>query len=195
MGTPAPESEQVAVFKADLMHLSITEVIRKHISTGQPHAFSQVEYYELRSAVAKEFQLHPSSVVVVGSTRVGFSLNPKRRYQIVSPNSDIDVAIVSQERFDDFWERVFRYARADLAWSPNKFRARLFKGWIDPRYLPNTPTFEAAEQWVRFFDGLMRSRKFGPRRITARLYRSWDRLEAYQERSVLSCKLSPGSSS
>ncbi|MGA2232212.1 MAG: hypothetical protein ABSH22_15050, partial [Tepidisphaeraceae bacterium] len=169
------------------------DVIRKHISTGRPRAFSDHEYYELRSTVAAEFQLHPSSVVVVGSTRLGFSLSPERRYQIVQSDSDIDVAIVSQERFDDYWERVFLHSKSDLAWPTHKFRVRLFKGWIDPRFLPRTPAFEAAEKWVQFFDGLMRSRKYGRRRITARLYRSWDRLEAYQETSVLACKLSPRS--
>lgn len=193
MGNAAPDSDPIAVFKADLQALPIRDVVRKHISTGSPFAFSENEYYELRRTVAAEFRLHPTSVVVVGSTRVGFSLNPEHRYRPVQTSSDIDVAIVSQERFDDYWERVFQYAQENLAWRGGRFKTNLFRGWIDPRFLPNTPLFEAAETWVRFFDGLMRSRKYGRRRITARLYRSWDRLEAYQEPSVLACKLSPGS--
>jgi predicted nucleotidyltransferase len=190
MVTTASVADPVAVFQADLQTLPVKDVIRKHISTGPLHAFTDHEYYELRSTIAAEFELHPSSIVVVGSTRIGFSLNPKHRYQLVQESSDIDVAIVSQERFDDYWERVFQYSRADLAWKARTFKTNLFRGWIDPRYLPNTRTFESAEKWVRFFDGLMQSRKYGRRRITARLYRSWDRLEAYQEHAVMACKLS-----
>jgi predicted nucleotidyltransferase len=191
MGEPVSALDPIAVFRADLTTLSIKDLVRKHISTGTPRAFSEHEYFELRRVVASEFDLHPSSVVVVGSTRVGFSLNPKHRYRLVEPGSDIDVAIVSPERFDDYWDRVFDFAREDIAWSKSegkKFRNNLFNGWIDPRYLPNTPSFEPAERWVRFFDGLMQSQKYGRRQITARLYRTWDRLEAYQERSVIACK-------
>ena len=101
------------------------------------------------------------------------------------------MAIVSPERFDDYWDRVFDVARANVAWKKSdgyRFRQNLFNGWIDPRYLPNTPSFEPARKWVQFFDGLVNSRKYGLRQITARLYRTWDRLEAYQERSVIACK-------
>jgi hypothetical protein len=193
MGTTASGPDLVAVFQADLRELPVRDVIRKHISTGRPHAFTDHEYYELRSTVAAEFGLHPSSVVVVGSTRIGFSLDPKHRYRPVQVHSDIDIAIVSQDRFDDYWERVFQYSKADLAWQAKRFKDRLFMGWIDPRFLPNTPAFGAAKKWAEFFDGLMQSRKYGRRTITARLYRSWDRLEAYQEPSVMACKLSPRS--
>jgi len=187
--TTSGSKDFVDAFRADLLSLPVRDVIRKHISTGRPYAFSEGEYYGLRSTVANEFKLHPSSVIIVGSTRIGFSLNPKHRFKPVHANSDIDIAIVSQERFDDYWERVFQYSMANLAWEAGRFKNTLFKGWIDPRYLPNTPSFQEAQQWVRFFDGLMRSRQYGRRRITARLYRSWDRLETYQEQSVMACKL------
>ncbi|HZZ43136.1 MAG TPA: hypothetical protein VFE58_09370 [Tepidisphaeraceae bacterium] len=194
MGQVESELKLVARFKTDLGELPIKDVIRKHISTGQPVAFTSHEYYSLRSTIAAEFQLHPSAVVVVGSTRIGFSLAPEHRYRRVKSGSDIDVAIVSQERFDDYWERVFLYSKSNLAWPDKKrFKNNLFNGWIDPRFLPNTPTFEEALKWATFFDRLMESRKYGRRTITARLYRSWDRLEAYQEPSVLACKLKPGS--
>ncbi len=182
--------DPATTFKSDLNFMAIIEVVRKHISTGQPTAFSSDDYFNLRSTVAQEFRLHLSSVIVVGSTRMGFSLNPKHRYRQVTDRSDIDVAIVSQTRFDDYWDRVFECVNSDLAWEAKKFKNSLFNGWIDPRHLPNTSTFDAAHRWTQFFDSLMASRKYGRRRITARLYRSWSRLEAYQERAVRACKLS-----
>jgi hypothetical protein len=180
-------------FQEDLNKLPVKDVVRKHICTGQPYALSEDEYFELRRDVSEEFKLHPSAVIVVGSSRTGFSLSPDERYRELRPRSDIDVAIVSAERFDEYWELVFNYSRGDVAWSPTKFKNRLFSGWIDPRFLPNTDAFVAARRWSEFFDRLMQSSKYGRRTITARLYRSWDRLEAYQERAIRACKPVTGS--
>jgi uncharacterized C2H2 Zn-finger protein len=106
------------------------------------------------------------------------------------------LALVSAERFDDYWDRVFEYARSDAVWKTTKEYKRfvniLFNGWIDPRGLPSVRRFEQAKRWTSFFDGLMQSRRFGQRRISARLYRTWDRLEAYQEKAVRQCLIQPG---
>ena len=130
-------------------------------------------------------------MVLVGSCRTGFTLKPDKRWQPARPASDLDLALVSTDRFDDYWDKVFHYARSDLAWKKsheyNRFVSFLFDGWIDPRGLPPVRAFEQAREWVNFFDGLMRSRRFGTRRITARLYRTWERLECYQERMVRLC--------
>jgi hypothetical protein len=171
--------------------LDVRDFIRKHITTGMPVEVGPDDYYELRRMVAKEFGLHPSAVILVGSCRTGFSIRPKIRYRQARPASDLDVAMVSREQFDTYWDGVFDYARADAAWKQTrdykKFVSMLFNGWIDPRGLPQVRTFTQSQKWVAFFDKLMQSRRFGPRRITARLYRSWDRLESYQEIGICSC--------
>lgn len=183
--------QRVNVFCDDLVNLKTTEFIRKYITTGTPVMIAETDYFTLRNQIADEFSLHPSAVILVGSTRTGFSIKPKKRYLEARPNSDLDVAIVSPERFDDYWDRVFEYAESDAAWrrSPQyyAFRRSLFYGWIDPRDLPSVHTFEKARHWVSVFDALMQSRRFGTRRISARLYRNWSRLEAYQERAVRQC--------
>ncbi|HUY36829.1 MAG TPA: hypothetical protein VMV69_29185 [Pirellulales bacterium] len=171
------------------MHLN--EVIRKYITTGMPVAMTEDIYFGLRSTIAGEFDLHPSAVVLIGSSRTGFSIAPRKRYRAARPNSDLDVALVSSERFDHYWDEVFAYSATEGAWkrSPEyrHFVRMLFNGWIDPKGLPNVPRFERATRWTNFFDTLMQSRRFGPRRITARLYRTWSRLEAYQEKAVRKC--------
>jgi hypothetical protein len=184
-------TKTIELFKADLAALDVREVVRKHITTGTPVVLNADDYYELRRDVASHFGLHPNAVVLVGSCRMGFALKHERRWQSALPGSDLDLALVSADRFDDYWDRVFQYARSDLAWTRTRrfswFLRVLFRGWIDPRSLPTGPRFSEAKAWADFFDGLMRSRRFGPRRISARLYRSWDRLEAYQEIMVRSC--------
>ena len=182
---------RVRRFCSDLRTLKPNEVIRKHITTGMPVELAEEVYFALRNTIADEFELHPSEVIIVGSCRMGFSIAAKKRYRAAKPNSDLDVAMVSMERFDQYWDAVFAYSARDRAWkhSPRhgEFVRMLFDGWIDPRGLPNVPRFEQAARWSMFFDRLMQSRQFGPRRITARLYRTWSRLEAYQEKSVRQC--------
>ncbi|MDZ4783261.1 MAG: hypothetical protein SGJ19_23690 [Planctomycetia bacterium] len=179
---------RVERFRSDLSALRPSDVIRKYITTGSPVAITEDVYFALRSLVAGQFNLHPSAVVLVGSARTGFSIAPKKRYREARENSDLDVALVSSERFDQYWDDVFAYSTTDIAWersgSYRAFVRMLFSGWIDPRGLPNVPRFEHAARWTNFFDNLMQSRRFGPRRITARLYRTWSRLEAYQEKAV-----------
>ena len=63
----------------------------------------------------------------------------------------------------------------------------LFNGWIDPRGLPNVPRFEQATRWSSFFAGLMQSRDFGLRRISARCIAHGPDFEAYQEKAVRRC--------
>lgn len=183
---------RVDQFKTDLKILDTQQIVRKHITTGEPFAITSDQYYELRYAIANEFQLHPSEVILVGSCRTGFSIAPKKRYQPVRIHSDLDVALISAPRFDGYWESVFRFSKSTFAWPESdtcqRFKSSLFQGWIEPRRLPPSRVFEDAQQWVQFFNGLMQSRQFGLRKITARLYRTWDRLESYQEIAVRKCK-------
>jgi len=186
---------RVAAFQADLANAELRDVIRKHITTGDPVILDRDTYYQLRRAVADKFGLHPSSVILVGSCRTGFSLKPEKRYAPVSPSSDVDVAVVSPGLFDSYWDSVFQRSLGGGGWinsggnrGGKRFISDLFKGWITPRDLPNLPSFSDGRVWAEFFDGLIKQRTCGYRTISARLYRSWERLEAYQRIMVSHCR-------
>ena len=68
-------------FKEDLGFLSPIQIVRKHIIFGECCMLSQREYFDLRSEVADHFGLHPNEVLVVGSTKLGFSVAPNKRYR------------------------------------------------------------------------------------------------------------------
>jgi hypothetical protein len=192
MGSLSDEhTARIEQFRSDLKVLQPSDVIRKHITTGTPVFLTAELYFTLRSLIANHFKLYPGEVVLVGSSRTGFSIVPTKRYREATPSADLDVALISAERFDEYWDGVFAYSAIDRAWKRSteykRFVRMLFDGWIDPRGLPNVPRFEPAAQWSDFFDGLIRSRRFGLRRISARLYRTWSRLEAYQEIAVRKC--------
>ena len=187
-------------FRTDLGRPS-EEIVQKYILTGSPAALSEDEYFELRDTVARHFDIHPVEVVLVGSCRVGFTLweKPRKnrpRYSAVESGSDIDLAVVSPLLFDRLWDGVFEYARGDSAFvgtrAGDRLRRTLFQGWVDLRGLPPGQRLGWVSDWVRYFDGLSRDRHFGSRRTSARVYRDWKRLAAYQQIAVDACKKASG---
>jgi hypothetical protein len=187
---------RVEAFKSDLKATIPINVIQKHITTGDPAIIPGDVYFELRRRVAENFHLHPSEVVLVGSCRLGFTLKRNRktneRYRPARPTSDVDLAIVSSGQFDSYWDRVFFMVRKNRDWSLShgrKFTRDLFNGWITPSELPNLPQFADALAWTEYFAELTRLRICGLREVKPRLYRSWSRLEAYQEIMVNQCRI------
>jgi hypothetical protein len=185
--------ERVAAFKSDLLKMSIHDVIRKHITTGEPAAMAPDLYFELRSRVGSSFNVYPNAVVLVGSGRMGFSLkqkgDPAKRYHPFGSKSDYDVAIVSRALFDDYWDAVFDLVRnKDWPLTDGRHFARdLFSGWITPSELPSLRRFDHAKKWAELFADLTQSRRWGLAPIKGRLYRDWSRLEAYQTINVSLC--------
>jgi hypothetical protein len=187
---------RLAQYQQDLKYPA-NEVVHKHILTGAPAALDADDYFLLRNRVAKKFQVQPVEVVLVGSCRVGFTLVDKSkkgrpRYSPLHSGSDLDIAVVSAWLFDQLWQDVFLYSVTDRAFATSPeakmFRDTLFAGWIDPRGLPPANRFARSREWNQFFDQLSADRQYGNRRASARVYRSWDRLCAYQQKAVEQCQ-------
>jgi len=196
---PEPDAayhERLARFKGDLDKIGVRDVIWKHITTGPTAKINDDAYFELRHRIAQRFALHPSSVIIVGSCKLGFALKPKgegpgrARYEPAGDRNDVDVAIVSQSLFDSLWDTTFELIQRKWDWPLDHgrlFASDLFNGWISPFELPVSPTNPPVRKWKEFFEEQTRSRLCGYREIKGRLYRSWARLEAYQETMVSQC--------
>jgi hypothetical protein len=197
MESSDPEYDaRLRTFQVDLSRPS-EEIVQKHILTGSPVALTPDDYFALRHEVALYFCIQPVEVVLVGSCRIGFTLTDKPmknrpRFSRLQPGSDLDLVVVSAQLFDQLWDAVFDYSRTNSAFSRSpeatKFRNMLFRGWVDPRGMPPGRRFDLSNRWVQFFDGLGRDRRFGNRRASARVYRDWLRLAAYQQIAVDQCK-------
>src|SRR5437588_8129200 len=109
MAQVSDHDNRVHQFKEDLVSLDVRGVVRKHITTGAPVELSNSDYYSLRQIVGDQFEVHPSAVVLVGSCRTGFSLKAEQRYHQARPGSDLDIAIISPERFDEYWDKAYGY--------------------------------------------------------------------------------------
>src|SRR5438034_1758653 len=96
-------------FKSDLKNMSISTIVRRHITFGDCYVFENGKYFELKAEIADYFQIHPSEILLVGSAKLGFSIAPRKRYRHFGDQSDIDIAIVSTPLFEKIWQQVFEY--------------------------------------------------------------------------------------
>lgn len=198
--TDAEYNRRLTEFQSDLKQPA-AEVVQKHILTGAPAALTPDAYFLLRKRVADKFRVQAVEVLLVGSCRLGFSVvdKPKLgrpRYSPMRPDSDLDLVVVSTAAFDQLWQELFHYEAGNRGYAVTpeavKCRDNLFRGWIDPQGLPPVKQFARTRDWVQLFEQIGRDREYGNRRASARLYRSWDRLAAYQQVAVEQCKHNPG---
>lgn len=179
---------KIRSFQEELAVLTPVEMIRKHIIHGECAVMSMEQYFDLRSEIANKYEVHPNEVLVVGSSKLGFSVAPTKRYRHFTDTSDIDVVIVSSGLFDQMWKAVHHYWDHGGYWERSaQFKAYLFQGWIRPDKLPPAATFELANDWWQFFNYLSSTRKYSVYKVAGALYRDWYFLEAYQLRSVSAC--------
>ena len=182
--------DKIATFRSDLPRREVAELVQRYITTGDCATLSAGSYFELKAAVSRRFDVHPSEVLIVGSAKLGFSIAPDKRYRPFGEHSDIDVVICSGALFDAFWREVFDYWARGETWSGlTDFRKYLFRGWMRPDKLPPESSFARSQDWWEFFRTLVGSGDFGPYKISGALYKSWHFLESYQQDCVNACKL------
>lgn len=176
-------------FQQDLGTLTDDIVFQKYIVFGDSYILKPELYFELKHDISLELGVHSTQVILVGSAKLGFSIAPNKRYQHFRDESDLDVAVISQDLFDDLWSIAFDYWNISGDWyRGGNFRDYLFRGWVRPDYLP--PTVQYANEWFEYFRRLTASQKFGPFKISAGVYKSWQFLERYQEIAIAQCRQS-----
>ena len=128
--------------------------------------------------------------MVVGSTKLGFSLDPDTLYRPFCSESDIDVALVSSKLFDEIWRSGYDYKYSGQEWKKkehNKFIKYLFRGWIWIDMSPESPLIPLIDKGVKLFEKMTSSGMFGNHKISGALYQSYFFLENYQKRCIEHC--------
>ena len=147
----------------------------------------------IAESVAGHFGISKRSVVIVGSARLGFSISEKRtdagvkpRYRAFSAESDIDVAVIDGELFDEMWRRTFLgFISSNRYYDPSDTAQFMFKGWFRPDKLPYK--FPERNQWFDFFSRLSEPIHLSEMSINAGLYKSEEFLAAYQRIAFRQC--------
>ncbi|MEB3188930.1 MAG: hypothetical protein VKL42_01130 [Snowella sp.] len=182
-------------FKAKLNDLNgddeLIDFYRKYILHGTPYIFIEKEhdFYDFRKRIAQKFDISFYEIYVTGSAKLGFS---HHKDTIFSPESDIDIAIISEKLFNDIMEKI-RIFQMELRQSKRAIseKERLMYhtfleytaiGWIRPDKLPiSFQVRELKDDWFNFFDSLSYGKsEVGNYKVTAGIFRSYKHLEFYQ---------------
>jgi hypothetical protein len=155
----------------------------------------------IRVALSEKFNISPDSISVriVGSAKVGFALTEKRkkdgvvlpRYRLFSPESDIDVAVVSPPLFDLIWNELSTSSHrvTRLPWDSGLLGDYLVCGWLRPDHFPIRVRLRRCDDWWDLFRSLSSDLRYGRRKVRGGLFHSMEHIRRYQNRALNECAL------
>ena len=178
-------------FKRDLQDDSMSEsdILNKYIFSGDPCIFSDNVglYSRLKTKIACHFNIEVTKVHMVGSAKLGFSIAETKLWKLFDDDSDIDMVVISENVFDDFWKDLSDlntglYDRSEN--DENKFHSFLkyfFRGWIRPDFLPLA--HHKTQEWLDYFRSISYG-EFGTFKITGAVFKSEFFFRKYHERNI-----------
>lgn len=168
-----------------------TSFVEDHLFDCIPAVFmgNRAAYVSWKRDLAKNLEVDPACILVVGSAATGFSLNPSKNFKSFDENSDIDVAIISSHHFNAAWRYLrmekTRWLRIDertrIAWKEHMTRY-VYWGTIATDRLLGVLPF--GEQWLQACTKAAEKDPTKNREINLRLYSDYDALRAYQLNGV-----------
>jgi len=178
-------------FAAKLRTESHENIVDQYLFRGTPFAFrtSHASYDFLVELLANNLGLFADSITMVGSGRIGFTLDPDRFGAPFSVRSDLDVVVVSERMFDEAWFDMLRLGRKYLALEERVRRivkshreSYIYWGFVIPDRLPGV--VRLSTHWFSTFRVLSRYSQFARFEIKGRLYRTWEYARVHQLNSL-----------
>ncbi len=188
-------------FKEILRNEAIEAVVRDYVFQATPYVFrrERKSLDILRQHLCRRLDLNAENLIVVGSASLGFSLSPRKFPRRFFSGSDIDVVIVNAPLFDSIWLHVLgwnypqRNRLIDIDWEWAKERVNdIYWGRFAPDRISNDTRFNRlslptnliqlrriSTDWFNAFQSLSLYKEFASRKITGRLYRTWDHALLY----------------
>jgi hypothetical protein len=192
--------------KQDLVNgMDVERVFQKYVVDGPSYLFRVDPYsvddeYELRHEIAVATSTSINDVILVGSSKLGFSVKSEKfqkfddKYQksgINRDKSDIDIALVNRVHFEKVAEEIYHLSRhfdkswINEKWTTNQYYTQGFtlfheyskyftKGWLRPDFMPNE--YLAAATWPRTCE---KWRKRLDRTVSIGIYSNWTYLKHY----------------
>ena len=185
-------------FKEMILERPLQQLVEEYLFNGEVYALR--EWPEASSILEKhlcsKLRLESTDWAVVGSAKLGFSLDPHKFPRAFTDYSDIDVVVVNKELFDTVWHSVLRWhyphrheqlPKPDGDWMRDR-RQNLYWGCFLPDKIdypgitrPRTldPIKQVSTLWFAAFQSLSLFPQFAERKVNGRLYRTWDFAKLY----------------
>jgi len=184
---------------------SISSIVESHVLSGMPYAFrnNPDALTILKTHLTAGLGVRAEDITVVGSGRLGFSLNPNNFPRQFSDESDIDVIIVDTELFDKVWTTLLRWnyprrlslGKPDQGWASSR-RKDIYWGWFHPDKIgyeglsfPEALSHmrDLSTRWFDTFQSISQytdHQEIARREINGRLYRTWEHARYYHEEGL-----------
>ncbi|AUJ87190.1 MULTISPECIES: hypothetical protein [Enterococcus] len=187
--------------KSDVTELTSKEFYSKHILRSDNWYFEKVIGRDkedsirltddFKAIISQSLQISFHNISIVGSSKIGCSLAPisdfsNKLFRLFDENeSDIDIAIVSDKLFQNYWD-LFRKSYSPINKRHyQKISRGIYRGYINEKNL------ELIDGCRKEWNSLASESKKILRRdlyiqpeITYRLYRSWEDFEEYHIQSL-----------
>lgn len=172
--------------------------LRLWVTEGIPAAFKRapIHYENLREWLGGRLDVHPKSITVIGSGRIGYSLAPPPEFgrEFVPLESDLDLSLISLECFRKH-EECFQKWKSDFEakrvtpknltegsyWNENLVVVpkNLRRGFIDYNKIPFRKDYEFVQHIAQALYVLKQRLDLTPevpsfRKITLRTYSTWE---------------------
>lgn len=197
--------EPIGKIKNDLFNLSEDCFIDKYfLSTGNWYFNNYLGYSdsesiqrenELKEYIKASFNLTSYDVFLVGSGKIGFSLSPEKLFRPFITDdssgkpSDIDIAIISDEIYHEYWG-LFRSSYSPQYSRSYRYISReIYRGYINQRNIEEIPN--CRKRWTPQTRKLKRSlsNEFHfKHEVTYRIYRNKDDFFEYVTQNLVDLK-------
>jgi hypothetical protein len=189
-------------FRGELRSREALDIVETTLLPNPPAHVTTDQLKYLRLAIASSYGVNGDDVeiVITGSANLGFSLSEKRksgkvvgaRYRQFSPNSDIDVAVISPPIFKRIWQELAVYAANSYRFPIEHGRLGdyLVSGWLRPDHFPPYPHLRYCRNWFMTFSRITAGSQMRRRRVNGGLFYSKFHLAHYMARAVHDCILS-----
>ncbi len=166
----------------------IIDFCRKYLIHGIPYIFTenQDDYYEFRKRIANQFDVNFYEIYITGSAKLGFSPLKQKKFDY---DSDIDVAIVSPQLYEQMLELIYEYQmklrqpRRSIGEEELKeyhsFLEYTAIGWIRPDKLPLSFGVRILKKsWFDFFQSISYDRsEVGNYKVAAGVFKNYSYFE------------------
>ncbi|WP_316192630.1 hypothetical protein [Bradyrhizobium sp. SZCCHNRI1029] len=176
---------KAADFKAAILKHGLEAAASTHLMERVPFVFDDdwELYRTWKRKLAKLIEVDPLNITVIGSGSIGFSLNPRKDFRAFSPQSDIDVAVISDYHFSIAWRALRSLKLPDVRTHRDREAVKehrtnyIYWGVIaTDKVLPYLPFVRT---WTEAVSAMSGERPTEERDIKLRLYRDYDALRAY----------------
>lgn len=154
-----------------------------------------IVYEQITQYIADKFNIHKTQIVLIGSAKTGFAIDPKNYGRGFSAESDLDFAIIDKNLFnncvDDYnlWKRKdenneyseerkkYKYWENNI----NDIKYNIKKGFVDTYKIPNFEEFKTSQPLNNSLSliviNLKNIHNVIVKEASVRIYKDWDTFE------------------